>query len=72
MRQSRVHTLVYDAQMTGFKAWVADHNFNAGVIDGADACKGRIIILKDRGICKIGRKEEQKRVKRDTGDVEEP
>jgi hypothetical protein len=50
-----VHTLVYDAQMACFKARIADDNFNAGVIDGADACKGRIIILKDRGIRKIGR-----------------
>jgi hypothetical protein len=57
--------------MAGFKPRVADYDFYAGVIDGADACKGRIIILEDWGIRKIGRKQEQKRVKRDTGDVEQ-
>jgi hypothetical protein len=72
MRQGRVHTLVNDAQMAGFKLRVADYNFYARVIHGADACKGRIILLKDGSIREIGREQEQKRVKRDTGDVEQP
>jgi hypothetical protein len=71
MRQSRVNTLVNDAQMAGFKLRVADYDFYAGVIDSADACKGWTILLKDWSIREIGRKEEQKRVKRDTGDVEQ-